>query len=598
MLGRKTRNQEGWSRLANLPYLLKIPEEGSSPERYERLRRNLLILMLTITVIPLVLMAAINYYQYQSRLKEEILTPMRVLVNKTRHSFELFLNGRLSIVSFIASAYSYEDLADEVKLRRIFHVIKSEFKGFVDLGLIDSNGHQVTYVGPYSLKGKKYAQQAWFQQVTVSGSYISDVFKGYRRFPHVVIAVQHHSPADGRWWIVRATIDTAKFDDLIAAMGLEPSADAFLINREGVLQTNSRYYGQALDQWERPVPPRSHEPNIIEWTDSRGRHVYVVYSYFLRGDFILAIVKPQAGVLGAWYALKKEFLIVFVVGVFVIVAVVFRLTSRLVLRLSESDQKRELAFREMQHAHKLSSIGRLAAGVAHEINNPLSVINEKIGLMKDLYEFRPDLPNIRDVFLNNLSAVQNAVTRCSSITHRLLGFARRMDVEIEELDVNEVLEEVVGLLEREAKFRSIHLEKGLSQDLRRISSDKGQLQQVFLNLLNNAFAAVDDGGTISVQTSNGHFGTVVVAVSDNGCGMSEPTMRQVFEPFFTTKKGQGTGLGLSITHGIVKRLGGDIQVKSEVDKGTTFTIYLPESPPEKGESEDGYGRLESSSRGR
>jgi two-component system NtrC family sensor kinase len=292
--------------------------------------------------------------------------------------------------------------------------------------------------------------------------------------------------------------------------------------------------------------------------------------------------------MSAWYGLKREILVVFVIGVFIIAIVVFRLTGTIVERLKESDHKRESALREMQHSHKLSSIGRLATGVAHEINNPLSIINEKIGLMKDLYQYRPDLPNIKEIFLKHLVIVQQAVDRCSSITHRLLGFARRMDVHIEALDVNEVVEEVLGFLEREAKYRNITMDKNLAQDLVRISSDRGQLQQVFLNIINNSLAAVSDGGRIAIATSNGHFQTVAITIKDNGSGMSESTLTQMFEPFFTTKKGQGTGLGLSITHGIVKRLGGDIQVKSQLGKGTSVTIYLPEYPPEISESENGH----------
>ena len=147
---------------ATLTGLLQVPEEGTSPERYRILRRNIIVLMLLVTIIPLFLMAFINYHQYQSALKDEIVAPLRVLVSKTKHSFELFLAGRVSTVSFIASAYTYDDLADEKKLNRIFRVLKQEFKGFVDLGLIDANGVQVSYVGPYELKGRTVQSRAGF----------------------------------------------------------------------------------------------------------------------------------------------------------------------------------------------------------------------------------------------------------------------------------------------------------------------------------------------------------------------------------------------------------------------------------------------------
>lgn len=562
--------------------MMDVPEEMTSPERYKILRRNISVLMLLITLIPLILMALINYHEYQSALKDEIVAPLRVLVNKTKHSFELFLAGRLSTVRFIASAYSYAELADERKLNRIFRSLKQEFEGFIDLGLIDANGVQISYAGPYELKGRDYSDQAWFQQVMVNGVYISDVFMGYRKFPHVVIAAQHLSDT-GDVWIVRATIDTRRFDELIGAMGLDARSDAFLLNRNGVFQTASKFYGAVLDKCEECVPALSFEPSVVEQKDRLGRDVILAYAYFARTDFILMVVKPKADVLRAWSHLKTNLLLLFLGSVLVIVLVVLRLTNLLVRRMQISDDKRELAFREMQHTHKLSSIGRLAAGVAHEVNNPMAIINEKAGLMNDLISLEQDFPN-REKFLGLVQAIIQAVDRCRAITHRLLGFAKRMDVEIEVLEVNDVLKETTSFLEKEALHRNIKLRFHLAKDLPRIASDRGQLQQVFLNILNNAFAAVNDGGMISVATFEKDLDTIGISFHDDGKGMSEETLKHIFEPFFTTKKGSGTGLGLSITYGIVKKLGGDVNVQSKLGQGTRFVVFLPKKPKEATES--------------
>jgi len=557
---------------------LDMPEEMTSPERYKVFRRKISILMLLITLIPLVLMAFINYHEYQAALQDEIVAPLRVLVNKTKHSFELFLAGRLSTVRFIASAYSYAELADEKKLNRVFRSLKQEFEGFVDLGLIDANGVQISYAGPYELKGKNYADQSWFQQVMVNGVFVSDVFMGYRKFPHVIIAVQHLADS-GEVWIVRATIDTRRFDELIAAMGLDARSDAFLLNRNGVFQTASKFYGKVLDQCEECVPPMSFEPAVVEQKDRLGRDVMLAYAYFARTDYILMVVKSKADILRAWSHLKTNLLLLFLGSVLVIVLVVLRLTNTLVKRMQISDDKRELAYREMQHSHKLSSIGRLAAGVAHEINNPMAIINEKAGLMKDLIDLTPNFAN-REKFLGMVQAIIQGVERCRAITHRLLGFAKRIDVVIEVLDVNEVLTETASFLEKEAFHRNIKLRFHLAKDLPRIASDRGQLQQVFLNILNNAFAAVNDGGMISVATFEKDIETIGISFNDDGKGMSEETLKHIFEPFFTTNKGSGTGLGLSITYGIVKKLGGDIDVQSKLGQGTRFVVFLPKVPKE------------------
>jgi two-component system NtrC family sensor kinase len=527
-----------------------------------------------VTLTPLSLMAMVNYHQYQDSLKEEIVNPIIVLVNKTKHSFELFLAERVSTVSFIGSAYTFEQLADENMLTRIFGVMRREFGGFVDLGLIDGNGDQVSYAGPYELKGRNYSEQPWFNEVNIRGTYISDVFLGFRRFPHIIVAVQRHND-EGKTWILRATIDTEKFDELIASMRLDPKSDAFLLNRSGVLQTNSKNYGGVLEKFPMPLPPFASDVNVSEETDSQKRDILMAYSYFLHSPYVLILIRPRGEVLHAWYTLKTELFYYFLIGVAAVLAAVFKLTDVLVKRMRESDERREAAYREMQHAHKLSSIGRLAAGVAHEINNPLAIVNEKAGLMKDLMERIPGVPE-KEKFIALTNAVLSSVERCRSITHRLLGFARRMDVHIEVLDVNEVITETVSFLEKEASYRNIEMKFQFSENLPRIPSDRGQLQQVFLNLLTNAIAAVDDGGAISVTSWDEDADTIGVSVQDNGCGMSEETLKHLFEPFFTTKKkGYGTGLGLSITYGITKKLGGAIEAKSKVGQGTTMTVYLP-----------------------
>ena len=562
----------GWPR-SYIRESLGSPNHEEPPRRYKVLRRNMILIMVLVTIVPLFLMALINYHEYQRALKQEIIVPLGVLVNKTKHSFELFLTERLSAVSFIASAYSFQELADQKTLNRIFRVMKQEFGGFVDLGLIDSSGLQVSYVGPYELEGKRYKDHDWFHEVVVRGEHTSDVFMGYRKFPHFVMAVKHERPT-GESWILRATIDTEMFNNLIVSMGLDPASDAFIINRSGVFQTSSRFYGQVLDKFPLPLPPISYDPNVLEMTDHQGREILLAYTYFVSPSFILVAVKPRGEVLRSWYTLKTELFLIFVASVVVIFLVVFKLTDMFVKRIEESDYRRELAYHDMEYTNKLATIGRLAAGIAHEINNPMAIINEKAGLMGDLIGSMSQFPN-REKFLRLTESIRQSVDRCSTITHRLLGFARRMDVEIEVIDLNEVILEVIGFLESEALHHNVDVRLQLADDLPQISSDHGQLQQIFLNILNNAFSAVEDGGMVIITTWEHDADTVGVSIEDNGVGMSEETRSHIFEPFFSTREGYGTGLGLSITYGIIKKLGGNIEVRSKEEEGTTFTVFLP-----------------------
>ncbi len=556
--------------------LVSFQEKGEPLTRYHRMRRNIIFIMIFVSVVPLALMALINNYQYQKALQAEIIRPVKMILNKSKHSFELFFAERISAVSFIASAYSFEDLADQATLNRIFQVVQQEFDGFVDIGLISNEGIQVTYSGPYELKGKNYKEQEWFNEVKVQGTYISNVFLGYRKFPHFVMAVRKGCLSDGGCWILRATIDTEAFDGLVAAMGLDPMSDAFVLNREGIFQTTSKFYGEVLEKLPLAIPPNSLEPTVLETKDAKGQDIFLGYTNFKKSsDFILMVIKPRLEIMKSWYSLKSDFFWLFVASVMLIFLVVFRLSGVIVRRIRESEEKRQAIDHEMQYTNKLASIGRLAAGVAHEINNPLAIINEKAGLMEDL--MRPSQDNTqKERYMPLILSIIKSVDRCRAVTHRLLGFARRMDVAIDWLDLNEVITEVLGFLERDALYRNIKLDLHLEESLPQIASDQGQLQQVFLNILSNAFEAVSgEGGEIKIISREQDLDSVSVSIQDNGCGMSEEIVEHIFEPFYTTKKGHGTGLGLSITYGIIKKLGGEIEVDSKEGEGTVFTVTLP-----------------------
>ncbi len=247
-----------------------------------------------------------------------------------------------------------------------------------------------------------------------------------------------------------------------------------------------------------------------------------------------------------------------------------------------TERKRaENALRESEQlllqAHKMEAIGRLAAGVAHEINNPLAVINENAGLMKDLLEFSEDIEQIKEKFFGTLDVIFESVNRCRTITHRLLGFARRTDISYAVIDVNDAVREVIEFLEKEILYKNIHLKLNLKEDLPSVVSDKGQLQQVILNIINNAIDAVEKGGFIEIITDIKDENAVRVSVRDSGHGIPEDIIKHIFEPFFTTKeKGKGTGLGLSISYGIIRKMGGTILVESKDGNGTTFIVELPQ----------------------
>lgn len=228
---------------------------------------------------------------------------------------------------------------------------------------------------------------------------------------------------------------------------------------------------------------------------------------------------------------------------------------------------------ELLHKERLVSMGQLAAGVAHEINNPLGTILLYADIMrKDAAEGDPQA--------QDLDLIISEVTRCKRIVADLLNFARQQQIAAQPVDLHALIDAVIEKVRRQPSFTGVQIVRNYAPDLPVITADPDQLQQVFVNLFDNAAEASEQPGTITITTQTLAGDGVQIEISDTGCGIPPEHLGRLFTPFFTTKQvGEGTGLGLSIVYGIIKMHRGQIQVSSEVGVGTTFTITLPAHLP-------------------
>jgi len=222
----------------------------------------------------------------------------------------------------------------------------------------------------------------------------------------------------------------------------------------------------------------------------------------------------------------------------------------------------------MMQQDKMASIGRLAAGVAHEINNPLTTILTSAMLIQE--DTDPEDPNYQE-----LQTIADEALRCRKIVSSLLDFARQSEPRKTHHNLNDVVRDSVVLTKKQAEFNDVTLEQSLAEGLPAYNMDKDQLEQAVINLILNAIEATDPGGKITVTTRFvPEDDKVELTVSDSGRGISAKDMARIFDPFFTTTE-SGTGLGLAITHGIIEQHGGTINVETELGQGTTFTVGLP-----------------------
>jgi signal transduction histidine kinase len=291
--------------------------------------------------------------------------------------------------------------------------------------------------------------------------------------------------------------------------------------------------------------------------------------------FILVNLKQNAPMGSIWDTSKVQAIRIFYVSVFIVMLIVYLTSTYMINRLFMSDSIKANTLKAAEHKSQLASIGQLAAGVAHEINNPLAVINEEAGYLMDLISFG-DGELEKSELSEHVQSIIESVDRCGTITRQLLFFARQFDVNIISFHPADIISDVLKFYKKEAEYRGITLTVDVSPKTPVIVSDRGKFQQVFINLINNAFQAMEDKGSLAIEMGPEEPDHVGITVKDTGCGIPEENLSKIFDPFFTTKgETEGTGLGLSITYGLMQKLKGKIDVKSKVGKGTTFKLIFP-----------------------
>ncbi|MDA3843690.1 MAG: ATP-binding protein [Candidatus Kapabacteria bacterium] len=546
--------------------------QNSSNKHYRRLLKYSIITTTFVAIVPLIIMLVINYYQYRKAYLADIMYPISRQTSNISSSLESFINERRSALNLVIREKEYSELADKAELAVTFKNLKESFDGFVDISLINSDGDQAAYFGPYNLEGKNYKDQDWFHETCIKGSFVSDIFMGFRGMPHFVIAIYREN-SNGSFYILRATIESDMLYHKILSQNQPVSSDAFILNQDQILQSPSKYHGNILEKSDIEVPPYSLQTEVIE-SQNNGTDIIIGYAYIKNTPFILIEITNPASIMSNWVSASNNLLGLVIVCIILMIIVIVWISRRMVSHVRHSDMKWMKMLSEISNTNKMASVGRLAAGVSHEINNPLAIISENAGMVLDIMSVTDEFQQ-KTKISKHLNSIIKAVDRCSNITHRLLGFAKRMDTKTEGIDILLLLKEVVGFDQSEAQNRNINIDITGGSDIMNIESDRGQLQQVFLNILNNALDAVKSGDTISVHIEQVGSKFIRVAVSDTGSGIPKADLERIFEPFYTTKKENGTGLGLSITYGIVIKLGGSMKVKSTQGEGTTFIVDLP-----------------------
>lgn len=552
-----------------------------SESTYSAIRRKMAASLLLVALAPLFLMSGFILRQFSHSYREKTHAHLREVVQKHCQNIDTFLDEQLNIILYVAASHTFEQLCDEPFLRRQLARLQQQFAGvFEDMGIVEETGLQVAYAGPLELLKANYSEAEWFQSAVRQETFISDVFLGLRGRPHFIVAVRRTEDG-GRKWLLRATVDFKAFNSLVENLRIGKTGMAFILNRENEFQTRpAGSFPVQRAVYSRLMTGRTQPDDgvrIIEDVRDAGGNYIFAGSTLKNGDWLLVCRQNTTDTYRDLHVAEKIAVLILVAGCCGIIVTAWLISGRMASRISEADREVDLMNRQMVETGKLAAIGELAAGIAHEINNPVAIMMEKAGWMQDLIEEEDSnaLKNIEEFNLS-LEEIRGQARRCKDITHKLLSFARKTESGAQTVQMNSLLEDIVSFSCQRARYSGVVFQKSFQDDLPELVVSPAEMQQVFLNLINNAMDAMEKtGGGIDIVTTadNRH---VTVEISDNGPGIPEPDLARIFEPFFTTKPvGKGTGLGLSICHGIISKSGGQIEVESEVGHGTTFRVRIP-----------------------
>jgi len=525
--------------------------------------------------VPLLLLAVFFHVQY-GRLATE--SQRRHLTSVAEHQarmLELFIEERWINLAALAEQQGSPLLDPSPdRLEAALASLERRSRAFVDLAVVGADGRLRAYAGPERWDDTVcYAGEEWLKRLLGGDAdqVVTDIYLGRRGKPHFTLGVRRR--VDGEARVLRSVLSPDGIQHHLSTLAGATSVHTALVNREGVFQVVGPEEGRPLEP-SPYKPPAAPERGSL--TDPAAGTTYA-YAW-LRETPWAVVVRDAATESGGRGLLlgMQDTLLAATAAFFVLlaVAIVVRARQSAVHEVAMERHEAELSGQLVQAA-KLASVGELAGGIAHEINNPLAIITEEVGLIGDLLD--PELGKGEDFdWKPHLETIHDAAFRCRDITRKLLSFVRQTDVRIERHDLHAVLDEVLeGMLGTEMELSNIDIVREYCPRARPVFTDRNQLVQVFLNLTKNAVDAIGETGTLTVRTVCLEDG-LAVTVQDTGCGMTPEQLERVFQPFYTTKEpGKGTGLGLSVSLGIVQSLGGRIWVESTPGKGSTFTVELP-----------------------
>lgn len=529
---------------------------------YRKVWKKVVIILIVVSFLPLAVIGGGMYVYLTHIIKDKTMEALQMEVVSHKKEIDSFLTERIMDLKLISENTDLSKMISPGTIEQVLFSFQYKVSCFQDLGVIGADGRHLAYTGPYDLKTKNYRDTFWFRSVMEQGVFVSDVFTGFRNDPHFIIAVRKNEGENS--WILRATIMSDLFDNIVTQMGGNRKGDAYLINSKGEFQTNPRKSGKLMMK-SMISPPGRFKGVQVEEKDSS-----ITLTTWLDTVSWLSVVSVDKGdIFEASRKVRNVSLFVLLLAGFIIVLAILLTTDSLVSMLEEKRKNMHRLDSRLRRTAFLASSMKLSKGVFSDLNDILSNIHVTATLMKE----HSGPTNLGETDLMAEQIFSEAI-RGKNLIDSFIRFTAPKDPVIMDVNIHMILNRIIVFLKTSLIEKGIEVITDFQEGLSSVRSDVAALRQVFLNLLLNAAAVVGENSSIRISTSIGeHF--VIISVLDDGPGLGHMDMEQIFNLQHLTKRGDW-GFGLAISRVIMERIGGMISVRNGEDHGVVFEIRIPE----------------------
>ena len=564
----------------------KMAEESSlidiGRQKYYRYLRKKSLLRLFLTyVLPLIIVIIYFQLQYSTLIKDDQALRLKSVAVSISKTLDLFLWERSGNLINLLDDPKIITTPSDSTLQSFLSRLRKDSEAFIDIGYFDSTGLQKEYAGPYQdLTLKDCSHQSWFISLKNSDSryFISDVYLKFQQQPHFTIGAKRI--INNQLYILKVSLDPKNIYEIITTIEHSGDVKISIVNEKGLYQLLTSSNGKISD--DSPILPPKDQKIGIEQTKINNNSIIFSYAWLNEAKWAVIVQNKNRSKDESFLTETNRVLFISAVIIFLLMAVIIYRSKKIVIEIEKKDtavEEKNIVKLQLEHASRLASVGELASGVAHELNNPLAIIASEVNTIKEI--INPSLqsnPECSELELH-VGNIYNACFKCRDITKKLLSFVQQNDFKISENRLEKIIDDIIDeFYIHKLSVSEIELIKLYDNDLPALITDAYQVRQVILTIINNAIDAITPPGKITIKLRR--MGNAVsISITDTGRGISPNELEKIFLPFYTTKKaGKGTGLGLAVSYDIIQNLGGRIEVESTVGQGSTFTVFLPIEP--------------------